>query len=389
MISASPHLYRQGAQDKSVRPEIVERALAQARSPERQGLPAILTLGHLAHLTGADYLYLRSVVMRERDGYRTFIIRKRGGGQRLIAAPEPKLAAIQRWIVDEILVKLSSHFASCAYSRKASPIGCAQRHLRARWLVKADIHDFFESISERRAYFVFRNCGYQPLVSFELARLCTRVSTGKSVNEPQWQIERPRQPSGIAAYKSSIMGHLPQGAPTSPMLSNLVSVPLDNLFQKVADKYDMTYTRYSDDLTFSTSGDFTHRDAAGLMCDIERVLVSFGHALHQKKSRISPPGARKIVLGLLVDGDQLKLTREFRNRLSDHVRGIEKFGLAYHATHRHFASLWGMVRHIGGLLTYADAVDHDFATPLKARLSKSLKAQHWPSPSTSMPTPAP
>src|SRR5579863_7561663 len=91
------------------------------------------------------------------------------------------------------------------------------------------------------------------------------------------------------------------------------------------------YTRYSDDLAFSTSGDFTRRTAERLVCDIERVLLAFGHALHRKKTTISPPGARKIVLGLLVGGDHLKLTSEFRKRVANHVRGIEKFGLAHHA----------------------------------------------------------
>jgi RNA-directed DNA polymerase len=377
MISASPHLYRKSAKDKGIRPEIVERALQQSKRPEEQGLPAILTLGHLAHLTGADYQYLREIVTRERDAYRTFIIRKRNGGQRLIAAPEPKLVAVQRWIVDEVLLKRQSHSASFAYSRGASPLNCARRHLGARWLVKVDIHDFFESISERRAFFVFLSCGYQPLVSFELARLCTRISTGRSVNDQQWQVDR--RSNGIAAYSRGLMGHLPQGAPTSPLLSNLVSKPLDTVIEKVAEKYNVTYTRYSDDLAFSTSGDFTHQIATHLLTDVEHVLAAFGHIMHRKKTTISPPGARKIVLGLLVDGRQLKLPREFRERLADHIRGVETFGLAHHAAHRHFASLWGMVRHITGVLTYAGSVDSSFAAPLKARLLETLKAQHWPS----------
>jgi RNA-directed DNA polymerase len=62
-----------------------------------------------------------------------------------------------------------------------------------------------------------------------------------------------------------------------------------------------------------------------------------------------------------VHGSKVRLTKEYRDRLQDHVRGIEKFGLGHHAAHRHFASIWGMVRHIQGLLSYAIAVEGPMA----------------------------
>ena len=379
MISASPHLYERTGKRRGVASEIIQRSLQQAREPERNRLPAVLTLRHLAHLTGVDYNYLRSIVSRHHDGYRPFLIHKNGGGKRLIAAPEPLLAATQKWINNRILLNLPVHQASQAYHRGASPIKCARHHLGARWLVKVDIHDFFESINERRVYFVFLSCGYQPLVAFELARLCTRVSTGASTQEARWQILRRRYPPGLSLYESKILGHLPQGAPTSPMLSNLSSFALDTLLQQVADRLRLVYTRYSDDMGFSTGAQFTRQLAVNLVNEVERILASFGHQLHRHKITIAPPGARKIVLGLLVDGDAPRLTKEFRSRVSDHVRGIEKFGVARHARERHFASLWGLVRHVMGLLTYAEAVDPAFSGPLRARLRLALTKEKWPS----------
>lgn len=377
MISASPHLYRQRALERGVSTQIIERAIDQSQPPDRQGLPAILTLRHFTKLVGVDYEYVRLIIERKHDGYRAFSIRKRRGGSRLIAAPEPKLAAIQRWIADNILLKRPTHSASHAYSKGASSIKCASLHLGSRWLIKIDIHDFFESITERSVYFVFRECGYQPLISFELARLCTRISMGKSVANPKWSIEPARRLAGLTAYRSYTMGHLPQGAPTSPMLSNLTSAALDETFQKLADKYKLVYTRYSDDIAFSTGGEFSKEKAAHLISESEHILISFGHVLHRRKITIAPPGARKVVLGLLVDGAYLKLPREFRNKLSDHVRGIEKFGLAAHAINRHFASLWGLTRHLGGLLIYANAIDPKFASPLRKRLEDALKEETW------------
>lgn len=345
--------------------------------PHKLGLPPILTLRHLAQLTGANYSYLRDIITRQHDGYRSFAIKKRGGGQRSIAAPEPMLAAVQRWIATKILLKRPVHYASQAYSLGASSINCAKRHLCARWLIKVDIHDFFESISERRAYFVFRECGYQPLVSFELARLCTRATHREQRLEDEWYVNRTNVPPGLVAYKSSTLGHLPQGAPTSPMLSNLTSKALDDNLQKLADKYGLLYTRYSDDITFSTGEQLTRKAANTLVIEAQHILAAFGHELHRRKVTIAPPGARKVVLGLLVDGTSLKLTRNFRNRVSDHVRGIAKFGLSQHAQTRHFASLWGLVRHVEGLLAYANAIDPTFAAPLKDKLSVALATQGW------------
>lgn len=377
MITASPHLYRSAGKKAGIPSEIVERALTQAIPPEKRGLPAILTLRHLAHLTGAGYKYLRAIAARSDEGYRTFVIKKRNGRGRLIAAPQPILAAVQRWIVDNVLNKRDVHSASYAYSPESSPAKCAAQHLGARWLVKLDIHDFFESINERRIYYIFRECGYQPLVSFELARICTRGTERGTEPFQQWQIERHRLPPGLKAYRTRKMGHLPQGAPTSPMLSNLASFGLDELLTKIAGKYGLIYTRYSDDVVFSTGNDFSHKEAAGLLCDASRAFTAFGHQPHREKLVVAPPGSRRTVLGLLVDGESLRLRPEFKDRLSNHVRGIEKFGVVEHANHRHFSSIWGLVRHLDGSLVYANTVEPNYAAPLRNRLLETLKDQGW------------
>lgn len=380
MISASPHQYRKVAQSLGVKSEIVQRAIDQSRAVESKGLPPLLTLGHLAHMTGVDYKYLRSIVSRSHDAYKPFVIRKRSGGGRLIATPEPQLLAVQRWIAQRVLAKLPVHSASMAYAPGASPLSCARRHLGARWLVKFDIHDFFESISERRVYFVFRGCGYQPLVAFELARLCTRVHSQYTLVVPGGRSARRDAPGVIVAYDDPRLGHLPQGAPSSPMLANLASRPLDDLLDRIAVRSDLVYTRYSDDVIFSTDADLTQDQVRTLIHDVARSFTAFGHVLHRKKITVAPPGSRKLVLGLLVDGDTIRLSRAYRGRLDSHVRGIEKFGLAEHAASRRFASIWGMLRHVYGLLAHAQSVDATYAVRLKTRLSTALNREGWTTP---------
>jgi RNA-directed DNA polymerase len=378
MITASPNLYRQEAAKRSIDPLIVDRALMQARPVERKNLPAILTLAHLAHLTGIQYAYLREIVERKTDPYKPFRIRKRNGGFRSIASPEPRLLALQRWIVQEILNQLHVHPASCAYAPKSSPVRCAKRHLGANWLIKVDIHDFFESITERAAWRVFRSAGYQPLMSLELARLCTRLPHGTRAITEKWHTERARRGT-IKPYRTWTIGYLPQGAPTSPMLANLASERLDASLQMLADRYGLIYTRYSDDIAFSTGNEFDRKRAGILILEVERLFRSFGLAMHRKKVSVSSPAARKIVLGLLVNGTEVRINGRFRRRMLDHVRGIERFGLSAHREHRNFASLWGMVRHIEGLITYAESIEGKGAfASLRTRLKAALSRDGWP-----------
>ncbi|MBP2513833.1 reverse transcriptase family protein [Sphingomonas sp. PvP018] len=392
MISASPNLYRSEGAERSIDPLIVEHALQQALPVERKRLPAILTLGHLAHLTGINYAYLRAIVERHADPYTPFRIGKRKGGSRLISAPEPLLLALQRWLARNVLNNIEVHHASCAYAQDCSPARCATRHLGAAWLIKVDIHDFFESITERAAWRVFRSAGYQPLISLELARLCTRQPHGREIVNPKWHVEDAGSYS-IRPYRTRMMGHLPQGAPTSPMLANLASFRLDEALEALGGRYGMVYTRYSDDIAFSTGGTFDRKRAGQLIIEVERIFRSFGHALHRKKISVAPPGARKVVLGLLVHGSRLRLTGPYRRRLADHVRGVEQFGLSAHKAHRHFASLWGMVRHIQGLLGYAESVEGKAAhADMRARLDAALARDGWPDgmpPETPMPAQQP
>jgi RNA-directed DNA polymerase len=163
------------------------------------------------------------------------------------------------------------------------------------------------------------------------------------------------------------------------MLANLASIRLDKALQALADRYDMIYTRYSDDIAFSTSAPFHRKRAGQLIIEVERLFASFGHALHRKKISVSPPGARKIVLGLLVHGAALRINGPYRRKLADHVRGIDIFGLRGHKEHRHFASLWGMVRHIYGLLSYAESVEGKPAfADLRSRFEAALAREGWP-----------
>jgi RNA-directed DNA polymerase len=140
---------------------------------------------------------------------------------------------VQRWIATYILNSQQVHHCSFAFSPKASILKCATRHVGARWLIKLDVAGFFGSVTEIQVYRVFRSLGYQPLISFELARLTTHAPEESARYEfPQWRA-KPHQ-SPIIDYWDNRIGYLPQGAPTSPMLSNLIMRDTDAVIEEIA-----------------------------------------------------------------------------------------------------------------------------------------------------------
>ena len=325
-------------------------------------LPALLSLNHLAKRVEIPYFTLRSLAMRYAPfrSYRHFYIRKRAGGRRVISIPEPDLMKLQRWINQHILIRQQVHPCSHAFSPGSSIVRCAGRHTGAKWLIKMDITNFFGSISEIEIYRVFCSIGYQPLVSFELGRLTTCVTQDPHrYRLPQWRSkERSRR---ISDYEYPLIGHLPQGAPTSPMLSNLVMKRHDSEIKSISDRFGVTYTRYSDDMTFSTRNNFSRGRSTQLVKSVRSVLIRSGFYLNSRKTVIVPPGARKIVLGLNVDGSVPCLPRDFRSNLRQHLYYLRKYGPSSHRDRRDFESILGMKNHIRGLIDFSSMVDQRFS----------------------------
>jgi RNA-directed DNA polymerase len=264
MITDSPHLYRghgekiyrRRGEEAEVADSIISASLMQSQLVERRGLAAVLTLNHLAYQTGASYGFLRNICERDIDPYSDLAIkRKNGRSMRPISIPDPILMEVQRWILDRILTIPPVHQNSYAYARGKSIRQCAQKHLGAKWLVKLDIRDFFQSINEARVYSVFEDVGYQPLISLELARICTRYAIHAEHIDSRRYVARPHY-TIINTYKKPFLGFLPQGAPTSGALANHVANSLDIKLTELADSHNVVYTRYADDLTYSSSGNF-------------------------------------------------------------------------------------------------------------------------------------
>lgn len=222
-----------------------------------------------------------------------------------------------------------------------------------------DVRDFFASITERQVYRVFRRLGYGALLSFQMARLCTRAGIGSAQRRPA--------DDGLP-HKVERRGRLPQGAPTSPGLANLTAKDLDRQLVRIAAEYGWVYTRYADDLAFSTYGPSSRAQAGALAFRVTGALEAHGLSANHAKTVIAPPGARRIVLGLLVDGPEPRLTRAFRDNLETHLFALTKHGAAAHQRARKFASTIGMRRHVTGLVAFAHHIEPAYAKGCYARL---------------------
>lgn len=367
------HAYLKHLRDSGATDEYIAAIRRNAKPLADCGLPVILTLGHLAHVTRVSHAVLTGIIKRQIDPYRVFSIRKRSGGKRFICVPEPGLLGLQRWIHDHILCspaalkKLPCH--ATAYVPGTSHIVNAKRHVGATWLLKLDITSFFESVSERQVYRVFRGLGYRALVAFCFTRLCTRVLPDSSDNRLQRRTKRWQPGESRKFLGSRVVGHLPQGAPTSPMLANLVCVALDADLQEIAIREGLTYSRYADDMTFS--GEIFDRSfVTRISRKISAVIGSHGFGINKQKTSIAKDGGRKIVTGLSVGDDMVRLPRAYKDEIRQELFYLEKHGLQDHCSRIGHKNHLSYLLRLAGRIRYAIAVEPVTGNRMMDKLKK-------------------
>ncbi|HEY5049943.1 MAG TPA: reverse transcriptase family protein, partial [Acidothermaceae bacterium] len=179
--------------------------------------------------------------------YRWAMLPKRTG-VRLVAAPKPRLKEIQRRLLRHVLAPVPLHALAHGGVSGRSVRTALAPHAGAPVVIRADLEAFFSSIAGPRIYGVLRTAGYPEAVAYAITGLCTTVVprvVWDGVTVPD-DFARHRRLGQLLAVP-----HLPQGAPTSPALANLVAFSLDRRLAGLARAFDARYTRYVDDLTFS------------------------------------------------------------------------------------------------------------------------------------------
>lgn len=255
--------------------------------------------------------------------YRRWQIAKRSGGTRTITAPKRELKAAQRAVLRTIAERLPVHGAAHGFLPGRSIVTNAKVHVGAHTLVKADIKDFFPTVTWRRVKGLYRKAGYPEQVATLLALLGT---------------ESPREAvefRGKTLFVASGPRALPQGAPTSPALTNALCLRLDRRLSGLARLFGFRYTRYADDLTFSwrpraDSPEGTHPKApvGSFLKGVGQILRAEGFAMHPAKTEVLRRGSRQEVTGLVINEApvgvaEARVPRDVRRRLKAAIHNRE------------------------------------------------------------------
>ena len=272
--------------------------------------------------------------------YSLFTIPKKRGGKRVLASPKSKLRQAQRWILSEMLAKQIPHAAATAFSPGASVVKNAAPHTGKSVVVKLDLQDFFPSLGVKRVKNYFEHLGHSEGVATVLALLCTDC--------PRVIVEFDGEKKFVAVGPRGV----PQGALTSPALSNLLVQKLDKRLTSAAQKLGFVYTRYADDLTFSHLEDSA---PVGLLLTLVRQIVADEKlTVNEKKTQVLRASDRQIITGLVVNGEQgVRLSRDdmrkFRAILhhcdtDGFERVSERLGRSAHAYCQGYLAFIRMVR---------------------------------------------
>ena len=259
------------------------------------GVPIIYNLRHLRKILKIKKRDQSKYFGFKRNEYHVFTIPKKSGGARIIEAPSDKLKSYQLWIKENILDKVHISDNAKGFKKACSIVDNAKEHIGKELVVNIDLKDFFPSISYSQVYRIFSYVGYTNEVAHLLTQLCTN---NKNV--------------------------LPQGSPASPSISNIVSLRMDKRLQKLAEKYQCTYTRYADDITFSGT-----KRIKSILPIVEQIILDEDFFINEKKVRLQYRNQRQEVTGLIVN-EKMSVSPRLQRELDNAIYFCQKFGIDGH-----------------------------------------------------------
>ena len=247
----------------------------------RMGLPPVTSRPAIAAMFGYNEGFVRSLLKQQRRHYRKFEIPK-GREMREIYAPRVGLKTIQKWLGTHFQNSWTTHEAVYGFVPGRSHLAAAACHLGSEWVASIDIENFFPSTDVSKVRSAVERLGYHDDFSKDALVKLTCHKMG-----------------------------LTQGAPSSPVISNIVLHDLDNKLAEFAVSAGFVYTRYADDLVMS--GSAGNPDTA--VAKMRELTVADGWKVAERKTSIDRAPNRRKVHGLLVHGDRIRLTKGYRNRI--------------------------------------------------------------------------
>ena len=244
-------------------------AKACARACGDDDLPAGgLGAAEIALALGISPRLIGALLHQPERHYRTFEIPKASGKPRIIRAPRTMMKMVQYFLLDYILGGLHTHVAATAYGKGCSNRANAEHHVGRRYVANIDVSDFFPSLKTAVVFSGLVGSGLKSNTANVVSRLC------------------------------SYQGGLPQGAPTSSALSNIVLFKFDEAVSSFCGSAGVQYTRYADDITFSGDELSSLKAAIGLAT---KELEALGLTVNESKTRIFESSTRQVVTGVVVN----------------------------------------------------------------------------------------
>jgi len=280
-----------------------------------KNLPIIETDKELAEFLSIDYNTLRFLTYHRDvttiDHYYRFTIPKKSGGVRNIAAPKKSLKLVQRKILDGILVKIAVSQSVHGFLLGKSVISGAKAHTtKPNILINMDLENFFPTITFERVRGLFKYFGYSGFISSLFAMLCTYC-------------ERvPIEIKGETKYVKTTDRILPQGSPASPMITNIICAKMDKRIEGLANSFNLTYTRYADDISFSYTGE--ELNISAFIGIVSKIAKEEGFIINKKKTKVLRKNNRQIITGIVINNDEIGVTKKWVKNLRALIYNTKK-----------------------------------------------------------------
>jgi RNA-directed DNA polymerase len=282
-------------ENKGYREEYINLCTQYSRRLEENNLPVIFNKEHLALLLGVNPSNLAKLFTITETYYKNARIPKRKPGKyRDIVVPFTGLKEVQRWILNEILYKVTVSEYAKGFKPSSSIVDNAKPHVGKKCVINIDMKDFFPTIKFEKVFSIFSYYGYTNEISYILTKLCV--------------------------YNNE----LPQGAPTSPFISNILCKKLDKRFHELCKSLNADYTRYADDITISGESYLVEYIEA-----FKNIIESEGFLFHDNKLKVRYLNQRQMVTGIIVN-KKLSVPRETKKYLRQQIYYCKKFGVFDH-----------------------------------------------------------
>ncbi|BDC49955.1 hypothetical protein F183_A22710 [Bryobacterales bacterium F-183] len=281
-----------------------------------------------------------------RSHYRYHLLTKPSGGVRLLEAPKFRLKCLQKRIQTGILDLLPPHPAVHGFVKGRSVKSFAIGHVGQPGVLRIDLENFFASVRSARITGLFRTLGYPPPVAKLLSELCTN-SVPKTVLADH--------PERFLYFNR----HLPQGAPTSPLLANLCAYRADCRLAALAKADGSLYTRYADDIAFSG---FVNNDLAA---QASAILAEEGFTVNHHKTRLMSEGVRQHLAGLVVNAKP-STPRDEYDRLKATLTNCARYGLDSQNRDKHP----NFRQHLEGRVAWVEYIHPERGAKLRTILAK-------------------